>query len=115
MLKEREAVMEFAFTVTPVEKNVMCCRHTAAFQPCDVQALASFLNNYRGKLLIDLSGTTGEECSRHIQQFRPMMPITAIFGGNLDPSILELPESYYAHEVCYFKTKSEVLNWLHNQ
>jgi hypothetical protein len=62
--------MNASFTITPVEKNVMRCRHTAEFQPSDVQTLANFLNNYRGKLLIDLTGTTGEECSRHIKQFR---------------------------------------------
>ena len=85
--------MNASFTITPVEKNIMRCQHTAPFQPGDVQVLANFLNNYRGKLLIDLTGTTGEECSRHIKQFRPMMPTTAIFGAEIDPSILEIPES----------------------
>ena len=107
--------MDVSFTITPVEKNIMRCRHTAAFQPGDVQVLANFLNNYRGKLLIDLTGTTGEECSRHIKQFRPMMPLAAIFGAEIDPSILEIPNSYYAHEVRYFKTETEALNWLHSQ
>lgn len=107
--------MSASFTITPVEKNIMRCRHTAAFQPDDVQVLANFLNNYRGKLLIDLTGTTGEECSRHIKQFRPMMPVAAIFGAEIDPSILEIPNSYYAHEVRYFKTEVEALNWLRDQ
>jgi hypothetical protein len=107
--------MNTSFTITPVEKGVMRCRHTAAFQPSDVQSLANFLNNYRGKLLVDLTGTTGEECARHLKQFRPMMPVTAIFGADIDPSILEIPESYYAHDVRYFKTEAEALNWLHNQ
>ena len=107
--------MSDSFTVTPMEKNIMRCRHTASFQPGDVQALANFLNNYRGKLLIDLTGTTGEECSRHIQQFRPMMPVSAIFGAEIDPSILEIPASYYAHDVRYFKTEDEALHWLRDQ
>jgi hypothetical protein len=107
--------MSASFTITPVEKNIMRCRHTAAFQPNDVQALATFLNNYRGKLLIDLTEATGEECGHHLQQFRPMMPVTAIFGDNLDASVLEIPGSYYAHDVRYFKTEAEALNWLHNQ
>lgn len=107
--------MSTAFTITPVDKNIMRCQHTAAFQPSDVQSLAGFLNNYRGKLLVDLTGTTGEECVRNLQQFRPMMPVTAIFGAEIDPSILEIPASYYAHEVRYFKTEAEALNWLHNQ
>jgi hypothetical protein len=111
----REAVMNASFTITPVEKGVMRCKHTAAFKPSDIQSLASFMNNYCGKLLIDLTGTTGEECSRHIQQFRPMMPVTAIFGADIDPAILEIPESYYAQEVRYFKTEAEALTWLHNQ
>jgi hypothetical protein len=44
-----------------------------------------------------------------------MMPVAAIFGAEIDPAILEVPESYYAHEVRYFKTEAEALNWLHNQ
>lgn len=107
--------MNASFMITPVEKNIMRCRHTGPFQPGDVQSLANFLNNYRGKLLIDLTEMRGEECSRHIQQFRPMMPLTAIFGDDLDPSILEIPDSYYAHEVHYFKTEDDALNWLRNQ
>jgi uncharacterized membrane protein len=50
--------MNTSFTITSVEKSGMRCRHTAAFQPSDVQSLASFLNNYRGKLLVDLTGST---------------------------------------------------------
>jgi hypothetical protein len=107
--------MSVAFTITPVEKGVMRCRHTAPFQSSDVQSLANFLNNYRGKLLVDLTGASGEECARHLKQFRPMMPITAIFGADIDPSILEISESYYAHAVRYFKTEAEALNWIHNQ
>jgi hypothetical protein len=80
----------------------------------DVRSLASFLHDYRGKLLIDLSGTTGEECARNLQQFRPLMPTTAIFGGAINPIILEIPESYYTHEVRYFNTEDEALNWLRN-
>jgi hypothetical protein len=52
---------------------------------------------------------------RHIQASRPMMPVTAIFGGDLDPAVLEMPESYYAHEVLYFETEREALDWLKNQ
>jgi hypothetical protein len=104
-----------SFQVTPVEKGIMRCQHTGPFTPEEVRALASFLHDYRGKLLIDLTGTTGEECSRHIKQFRPMMPTTAIFGAELDPAILEVPESYYTQEVGYFKTEGEALSWLRNQ
>jgi hypothetical protein len=107
--------MNASFTVTPLEKNIMRCRHTAPFTPEDIQTLANFLNNYRGKLLIDLSGTNGEECSRHIKNFRPMMPVAAIFGAQIDPAILKIPDSYYAHEVRYFQTEDEALKWLRNQ
>ena len=107
--------MSASFTVTPLEKDIMRCRHTAAFEPGDVQVLANFLNNYRGKLLIDLTGTTGEECSRHIKQFRPMMPISAIFGAEIDTSILEIPPSYYAHDVRYFENEEDALHWLRDQ
>jgi hypothetical protein len=69
-------------------------------------------------LLIDLTGSTGEECAEHIQHFRPIMPTTAIFGAKIDPAILELPESYFAHfahDVRYFETEEQALAWLRNQ
>jgi len=104
-----------SFTITPVEKGIMRCRHTGPFTHEEVRALVSFLYEYRGKLLIDLTGTTGEECAKHIKQFRPMMPTAAIFGADIDPSILEIPESYYTRPVRYFKTEEEALTWLRNQ
>ena len=103
------------FTITPVEKGILRCRHTGEFTPEDVQSLAAFMLDYRGKLLIDLTGTTGEECSRNIQNFRPMMPVTAIFGAPIDPKILEVPDSYYVHAVQYFQNEVEALEWLRNQ
>jgi hypothetical protein len=42
-----------AFTVTPVGKGIMRCKHTGLFPPEDVQTLAKFLEDYNGKLLID--------------------------------------------------------------
>lgn len=107
--------MTTAFTITPVEKGILRCRHTAPLAPEDVRSLANFFDDYRGKLLVDLTGTTGEECARHIKQFRPMMPTAAIFGAELDPSILEIPDSYYIHEVRYFKTEADALAWLREQ
>jgi hypothetical protein len=107
--------MTAAFTITPVEKGILRCRHTAPLTPEDVRSLANFFDDYRGKLLVDLTGTTGEECARHIKQFRPMMPTAAIFGAELDPKILEIPDSYYIHEVQYFKTEADALAWLREQ
>ena len=101
--------------VTPVEKGIMRCQHTGALSPEDVRALASFFYDYRGKLLIDLRGTTGEECARHIKNLRPMMPTAAIFGAPIDPAILEIPGSYYTKEVRYFETEQEALAWLREQ
>jgi hypothetical protein len=107
--------MTTSFTVTPVERGIVRCQHTGEFTPQQIQSLATFLLDYRGKLLIDLSGTSGEECSRHIKNFRPMMPTAAIFGAPIDPKILEVPDSYYTHDVRYFKTEEEALTWLRNQ
>jgi hypothetical protein len=104
-----------AFTLTPVEKGIMRCRHTGALSPEDVQNLAHFLHDYRGKLLIDLTGTTGEECRRHIARFRPMMPTAAVFGADLGPEDLAVPDSYYTHEVRYAETEDEALAWLREQ
>ena len=107
--------MDSSFTITPVERGILRCQHTGKFTPNDIQSLATFMLDYRGKLLIDLSGTTGEECARHIKNFRPMMPTTAIFGARIDPEILDVPESYYTHEVRNFETEDEALDWLRNQ
>jgi uncharacterized protein (DUF3820 family) len=107
-----------SFMLLPVEKGIMRCRHTGPFSHEDVQALATFFCNYHGKLLIDLMGSTGEECEQNIKQFRPIMPTAAIFGANINPSILDLPESYFAHfahDVRYFENEDEALSWLRNQ
>lgn len=104
-----------SFTLTPVEKGILRCQHTSSMSHEDVRSLATFLHDYRGKLLVDLTGTSGDECARNLKQFRPLMPTTAIFGGDLNPIILDMPESYYTHEVRYFDTEVEALNWLRNQ
>lgn len=102
-----------AFTITPVEKGIMRCKHTGPMSHEDVRSLAGFLHDYRGKLLVDLTETKGEECTRNIEEFRPMMPTTAIFGAEIDHKILELSEVYYTHRVQYFKSEAEALAWLH--
>jgi len=104
-----------SFVITPVEKGIFRCQHTGPMSHEDVRALASFLHDYRGKLLVDLRGTTGEECMKNLRQFRPMMPTTAIFGSKIDAAVLEIPDSYYTHEVRYFETEEEALTWLRNQ
>ena len=104
-----------SFNITPVEKGIFRCQHTAPLSHEEVRAFASFLHDYRGKLLIDLSLVSGEECKEHIRHFRPMMPISAIFGAAIKESEIEIPESYYTHEVRCFKAEKEALNWLRNQ
>jgi len=107
-----------SFMLVPVEKGILRCRHTGPFSHEDVRSLATFFCEYHGKLLIDLTGSTGEECAENLKQFRPILPIAAIFGAKLDASILDLPESYFehfAHEVRLFETEEEALNWLRNQ
>jgi hypothetical protein len=104
-----------SFAITPVEKGIMRCRHTGSFTHGEIQALASFLYEYRGKLLIDLHDADVSECERHIRNFRPMMPTAAVFGAPIDPAILKIPEMYYAHEVRAFETEDEALAWLREQ
>jgi hypothetical protein len=104
-----------SFELLPVEKGILRCRHTGEFTSEEVQSLAAFLQDYHGKLLIDLSGTKAEECIGNIKQFRPMMPIAAIFGVPIDPTILEITESYYTHPVQHFDSEEEALAWLREQ
>ncbi len=104
-----------SFSLSPVERGVMRCKHTGSFTSEDVRSLAQFFEDYRGKLLIDLSETTAEECARHLKHMRPMLPTSAIFGTELDPELLAVPESYYLHEVRYFDTEEEALAWLREQ
>lgn len=104
-----------AFTITPAGKGIMRCKHTGAFTPEDVQSLEKFLEDYKGKLLVDLTGTTAEECMRNIKNFRPMMPTAAIFGAPIGQEILDIPESYYEKEVRFFNNEREALEWLKEQ
>ncbi len=104
-----------AFTLTPAGKGIMRCKHTGAFSPEDVQSLAKFFEEYNGKLLVDLTGTTADECLRNIKNFRPMMPTAAIFGASIGQEELSLPNSYYEKEVRFFETEKEALDWLREQ
>ena len=104
-----------AFTIIPVEKGIMRCKHTGSFSPEDVQTLAEFLEDYKGRLLVDLTGTTAEECAKNIKNFRPMMPTAAIFGAPIGQEVLELSKSYYEKEVRYFEDEAEALAWLREQ
>jgi hypothetical protein len=104
-----------SFTLTPAGKGIMRCKHTGSFSPDDVQQLAKFLEDYKGKLLVDLTGTTADECLRNIKNFRPMMPTTAIFGAQIGQELLDLPQSYYEKVVCVFESEKEALDWLREQ
>jgi hypothetical protein len=104
-----------SFTLTPVEKGIMRCQHTNPFTSEDVQSLAKFFEDYKGKLLVDLSGAKPEECMRNMKNFRPMMPTAAIFGAEIDQKELEIPESYYEKEVRVFGSEAEAMSWLRNQ
>jgi uncharacterized protein (DUF3820 family) len=107
--------MMTSFVLTPVEKGVMRCRHTAPLTPDDVKTMARFLSDYRGRLLIDLTGADVAECARHITNLRPMMPTTAIFGADPGAICVDVPESYYTHDVRCFAGEDEALAWLREQ
>lgn len=104
-----------SFNLTPVEKGIMRCRHSDGFTPEDIQTLATFLRDYRGKLLVDLTGSDAAECARHIKHLRPMMPVTAIYGAALPAGTLDVDKSYYTHDVQSFTNEADALDWLRNQ
>ncbi|HEC21409.1 MAG TPA: hypothetical protein ENI95_00670 [Chloroflexi bacterium] len=104
------------FEVTPVDANIVRCKHTGPITAEDSRKLVKFLRDLRGKmLLVDLSGTTSDECARKLHELRPIMPKTAIFGAELPPGVLAAPESYYTHEVRWFRTEREALAWLRGE
>ncbi len=104
-----------SFTLTPVEKGIMRCRHTGEFTHDEIQTLANFFNDYHGKLLVELSQSSVEECKRHMANLRPMMPTSAIFGVEFSADVLDISESYYTHPVKWFLTEEEALVWLREQ
>ena len=104
-----------SFTLTPVEKGILRCQYTGAFSPDEIQTLTRFLRDYHGKLLVDLTDADVEECSRHLKNLRPMMPTAAVFGAAVDPAVLEIDPSYYAHDVRGFDSEADALAWLRDQ
>ena len=44
-----------------------------------------------------------------------MMPTAAVFGAPVDPAVLEIDPSYYAHEVRGFESEADALAWLRDQ
>ena len=104
-----------SFTLTPVEKGIMRCQHSNPFSHEDVRSLAAFLHDYRGKLLIDLNGNFCERMSGEFKAISSNDAHISDFWYKLDPKALEISESYYTHEVQYFATEAEALDWLRNQ
>jgi hypothetical protein len=64
-----------------------------------VQSLEIFLENYKGKLLVDLAGTTAEECVCNIKTFQSMMSAAVIFVALLGQGILAWSKSCYEKDL----------------
>ena len=62
-----------SFTLTPVEKGILRCRHTGAFSPEEIQTLTRFLRDY---LYIPLGGNRRGQ----LLKYRNLM-ITMLLGG----------------------------------
>ena len=107
-----------SFATAPVDANIVRCKHTGPFECEDTRKLVRFLNSLGSKkLLVDLTESTTADCVRELQQLRPLMPKAAIFGAEISPDALALPDgaSYYANEVRWFPTEREALAWLREE
>lgn len=107
-----------SFQTSPVDANIVRCKHTGPFECEDTRKLVRFLNSLGGKsLLVDLSESTSDECIRELKGLRPLMPRTAVFGKDIPPDALNVPEgaTYYIKEVRWFPTEKEALAWLRQE
>ena len=107
-----------SFVTTPVDANIVRCKHAGPFECEDTRKLVKFLNSLRSKkLLVDLTDATSTDCIRELQQLRPLMPKAAVFGAEIPADAFELPQgaSYYANEVRWFPTERQALAWLREE
>jgi hypothetical protein len=107
-----------AFVTSPVDANIVRCKHTGPFECEDTRKLVKFLNGLgRKKLLVDLSEATTADCVRELQELRPLMPKAAVFGADIPSDAFVLPKgaAYYANEVRWFPTEREALAWLREE
>ena len=107
-----------SFVTTPIDANIVRCKHVGPFECEDTRKLVKFLNSLGSKkLLVDLTQATTEDCIRELKQLRPLMPKAAIFGAKVPPDALVLPDgaAYYTNEVQWFETEKEALAWLREE
>jgi hypothetical protein len=104
--------MPFEFvTITP---GVTRCSHRGKVTLGDSRQLRSFLCQYRGKLLVDLAGTSTDDLSLEFLRVRSMLPQTAFYGGALSPLFYRnlAGKHVYLFEARHFETEAEALSWL---
>ena len=102
------------FIYTRTEQGFFRVRHEGPITVSDSRRFRAFLRNYRGKLLIDMTGAPAADMRRELLRVRPMLPQTACFGPVQQRLLCdELPgKDFYMNELRHFETEAEALAWL---
>ncbi len=102
------------FSFTRIDSNVVLIQHEGLITRASSRQLRDFLRHYRGKLVIDFSGTPAPDWQQEFLRIRSMLPQTACLHADLPQRILDgLPGNDYAmHEARPFAREAEALAWL---
>lgn len=100
--------------ITRLNSDIVMVQHEGNFTADDSRQLRAFLREYRGKLLVDLTGTPAASCMQEICRVRSMLPQTAIIGPRISDLVCNgLPGKDYAmYEVRHFDSKADAVAWL---
>ena len=101
------------FEFTQLTHDIVRCRPNGPVTLQDSRKLRAFLQQYRGRMVVDLRCTT-PECTREFARLRMMLPQTAFYGSPLPRTLTDmLPgKEFYMHEVRHFETEAAALAWL---
>lgn len=100
-----------------IDSGIIKVRHEGPITTADSRQLRAFLQQYRGKLLIDLTGTPDGDNLREFCRVRAMLPQTAFIGPMVSDLVCQgLPgKDFYLNEVLHFADEADALAWLRGE
>ncbi len=100
-----------------VDSGIIKVRHEGPITAEDSRQLRAFLKQYRGKLLIDLTGSSPGDNLREFCRVRAMLPQTAFTGPMVSELVCQgLPgKDFYMHEALHFDNEADALAWLRGE